>query len=423
LKTKLIPVLSVLLMLLLTSSASAASMEVNGNPFNSADSFAITDGSSFIELSLLESFLGTAVEISDNTAVIMKNDTTLEITAGSTLCKLNGSDYTLPYAPYMHGEGLMVPLRTVCTLLGADIGWNADTSTIIITFEEKINEMSADEMLAASNAKMYSYNTYQASGDMDISMSFAGIDDPEAPGDMQMNSLITAQYQIDPLAFYTRQEMNMSAIPEMPLDEPIISESLLLDGSLYSNMPELGWVKLDYYDGDQLESIMDQYSSQDPATMLSQMKDFGIITSFAGESTIDITSFAGESTIDDNKYWVINATIDPELYMSKMGEVMESSDIGGMGDLFSLLFGNINYDFSYRVYVNQETLLSDKMIMDCSIGMNMPNPENPDEVVSINMDMSGDFNYYGFGEPLELPDIDFGSVPDMESSEYESELL
>lgn len=296
----------------------------------------------------------------------------------------------------------MLPLRSVFGAFGAQVGWNPETSAVTVIFEEKVNGMTAADMLSQSTQKMMDMNSYKAAGDMDLSLSFSGIDDPSMPGNIAMPMSFDISYQLDPLVMYSRQELNMEGVPGMSSTVPTVTETLIKDGFVYSNLPGVGWVKLDFLDLEELQAYLKNYSSQNPAEALAQMEDFGLIA-----------SYAGETAIDGQEYWIINATVDPTAYSHQITDMMTGYDFGGLGEMISQLISGMNLDLGFVTYVNKDTMLSDKMDMAIYIKMQIPSPENPAEVLVMEENMSGMFTYSDFGQPITLPDIDLASVPDI----------
>ncbi len=402
-KKKLILLLAMIFVLGMVNPVWAANMEYNGSNYSPSAGIVIQNGTSFIQADALKYLLGASVDVqADNQAVITKNTSTLQVTAGSANASLNGNDWALPAVPFIQADKLMLPLRAIFDAFGAQVGWNPETSAVTVAFAETVNGMTAADMLSQSTQKMMDTNSYRAAGDMDLYLSFSGIDDPSMPGNIAMPMSFDISYQLDPLIMYSRQEINMEGIPGMSGTVPTVTETFIKDGFIYSNLPGIGWVKLDFLNMEELQEYLKNYSSQNPAAAMAQMEDFGLIA-----------SYAGETAIDGQEYWIINATVDPTTYSNQITDMMTGYDFGGLGEMVSQLISGMKLDLGFVTYVNKNTMLSDKMDMAVNIQMQIPNPENPAEVLVMEENMSGLFTYSDFGKPITLPDIDLASIPDI----------
>lgn len=402
-KKKLIILLAMILMFVMVNPVLGANVEYNGSNYSPSAGIVIQNGTSFIQADALQYLLGATVEVQSNNQVLMtKNGSTLLVTPGSAMATFNGSDLPLSAAPFMQGNKVMLPLRAVLTAFGAQVGWNPQTSAVTVNFAEKVNGMTAEEMLSQSTQKMIDENSYRAVGDMDLSLSFSGINDPSIPGSINIPMSFDISYQLDPLVMYSRQELNMEGIPAMSSTIPTVTETIIKDGVIYSNLPGMGWVKLDFLDLEELQAYLKNNSTQNPAAALAQLQDFGLIA-----------AYAGEATLDGQEYWIINATLDPATYSKQITDMMKGNDLGGLGEMISQMVSGMNLDLGYVTYVNKNTMLSDKMDMGLTIKIQIPNPENPNEVLTMEETMSGVFTYSDFGQPIAIPDIDFASIPDI----------
>jgi hypothetical protein len=82
------------------------------------------------------------------------------------------------------------------------------------------------------------------------------------------------------------------------------------------------------------------------------------------------------------------------------------------------LLANSKMDYSYTVFIDKETLISDVVEMDIMMELAMENPEVVEDETgepgpqTINMlfDMKGKFNISGLGEPFVEPEINAATV-------------
>lgn len=387
--------ISILIVLFACAPAFASvSFDVNGSQVKPNAYYELNNGFTYIEASIIDTIIGADVDVKGGGVIIVHNNDKLELNVDEKEARLNGQDLNLVAAPYVKDGVLMLPLRAVFENLGFEIGWNSDTNTVLINYVETRDNMSADELLVKANQIINELPSYDMEGNMTLGMSISGIEEEDFPGQLVMDSDIYGYYQKEPLAIYTKQTMNMSGLPEMPPEVAnTVVEALLMNDNYYINMPEMGWVKMDLGEMG-LNELMQEINNQDPATMLKQMQDFGMIA-----------NYGNDVTIDGQKYWVINASIDKDKFMNEYNKLIKDLPIPEVPELGDLL-SNLDLDMKYSNFVNMDTYMTDYMDMDMTINMSIGLPEeNGTEVIDMAMSMKGRFKIEERSADFLLPDV------------------
>ncbi|WP_170880352.1 WG repeat-containing protein [Paenibacillus odorifer] len=99
-----------------------------------------SEGNSFVPMRAIFEKLGSTVKWDQktNTAMAVKGMTNIKLTIGKTTATVNGKSVTLTAAAFTLNGNTMVPLRFVAEALGAKVGWNNSTQTVIITSAERL---------------------------------------------------------------------------------------------------------------------------------------------------------------------------------------------------------------------------------------------------------------------------------------------
>jgi hypothetical protein len=107
----------------------------------------IDGGTTFVPLRAIFEPLGATVnwDAATNTVNASKGDTTMVLTIGKKTATVNGKDVALTAAAKVVNNRTLVPLRFVSESLGANVAWNAATSTVTITTAPPATATTAEE--------------------------------------------------------------------------------------------------------------------------------------------------------------------------------------------------------------------------------------------------------------------------------------
>lgn len=98
-------------------------------------------------------------EESTQTAICIKENTTVKMTVDSTVEYINDVPYTMDVSPVIIGGRTLAPARYVAEAFGYNVNWDNATNSVLI-----------NKALAVSNETIYS--------DDNIEVKYSGIDDP-----------------------------------------------------------------------------------------------------------------------------------------------------------------------------------------------------------------------------------------------------
>lgn len=95
----------------------------------------LIDGKTVVPLRGVFEHFGAIVEWEQSTKTITarKGTTIIELTVGSKTMMVNGNSKSLEVAPQMVKNHTMIPLRAVSEAFGAEVSWDAETKTAMIT--------------------------------------------------------------------------------------------------------------------------------------------------------------------------------------------------------------------------------------------------------------------------------------------------
>lgn len=392
-------VLATMLILAMCCGTSlAATLELNGSAVNPArESLVIRDGFSYISVTAFNRLMGSDLITGNNQSFsLIKNEDILYATLNSTAATMNGAPLELPRAPYKTASGeIMLPLKAVFNLFGAQVDWDASRLAIVISFTETRDGLTPEQWLGKSSLALQSINSYQASGTMNMSMHLSGINNAQVPDQIDLANTMDMYYQSTPLNLYIRQEMESSTIAAIPdMTQPVVTENLFKDGYYYINTPQTGWVKMTI-PGLDLNDMIEKYSRMDPAGLLEEMKQMGFAC-----------TFGNDVTIGNVEYIVIHVNVDMDKMLNRTSDLMSSygATTASMG-IIDQFVNDSEFIIYERMFINKDSLLTDSAELYSYCKINMPNPDNPQEKVGISMDMTGDFSYHSFGETMNLPDV------------------
>lgn len=373
-------------------------LDVNGTQLKPTGDYLLNEGVTFVEANLINTITGADVNVNGQDIVIVKNNDTIKLTLGQKEALLNEKPLTLTATPYVNNNTIMLPLRSVAEALGAEIGWNENSRTVVINYLETRNDLTAEELIVKTSVVLNELPTYDMDGNMQMQIKMSGIEEDGFPVDMSMNSEFYAHYEKEPLVVYSKQVMDVKGPADMPPElSKMEVEAVLIGDAYYINTPETGWVKIDL-SGLNLDDLMQSLNTQDASAMLKQMQNFGMIA-----------NFGNDMELEGQKYWVVNVVIDKEKFINEYKKILTTlpiPDVQELNEGIDEFLNNTSFDISYTNYINPATLMTDFMDMDIDMEMAIPSPEeNSTEVLNMTMNMQGKFNVKKADPNFKLPDI------------------
>lgn len=400
LKRKFCIILSFILVLILATPAfGSVALDVNGMAYKPSSEIYLENGVTLVPLDVISDFLGCEAAVGEDIR-LTENDNSLKMAVGNTTAILNGTARTMPVAPRMIEGQVYVPLRFVLESLGAQVGWNGETRQVSVTYSETRNGMTAEEIMAKSSAAMTEANQSKMLVDLQSKIKLnADLPGAEAMNmSMDMKGTIEAWMQLEPVVMYMKQNMNID-VPNLPVPAPqaMQTEMVLNQGGMFMTMPDIGWVKMDF-DGLDLDELMQQSMTQDPAATMQQMRDMGMIV-----------ALAQDKEKDGKKYWVLKAAMAGNILDSKyFQQITQQVPTLPEGMDLEQLLKNLDVDLAYDVWIDQETFYTDYMNLsgDIKFAMNLPaTEETPAGPMEMAMTIQAFYTMSDYGQEFTIPDV------------------
>lgn len=386
-----ITIMSVLMLLLLASPTMAAvNFSVNGDNLQSAVVPQNVSGTTMIPLSMLEKILGVDVSVSGTMITVKNNNDVLQMTVGIKNAVLNGKNISLTQAPTIVDGKILVPARSILQTLGAQINWLANTQTINVDYNEKQGGLSAEDILIKTNEAMAQLNIYKMKVNMNQHMTMTMGGETQ---NVDSKVLMDMAAQNKPLVITADCTMDVSGLGEQT---KIKMQLLCNETGMYMNTNNEGWIKMNTPGAD-LSNMMEQMGAQNPLGCLQQMKDAGVVL-----------SLGNEVEKNSHKYWSVNVVMNKEAVARLLNDSLKNTGLGSSGNadvdtMVQNMLDSLQAELAYTILVDQGTCLPSSIKMDCSVQMTMKVPG----VGSMKMTISepGTYEFYGFGEPITVPDV------------------
>lgn len=318
-----------------------------------------------------------------------------------------------------------IPLRAFFEDRGATVHWDVANNQVWISWREFQDGWSADALIAESGVRMQDAGSYRMVGDYVMDMSVRG-GDPHATMDLS-GILLTmdAGYSYDPLAIYIRQVMEMPAellgVENGGETIPVTTEMVLTADAIYQKIPAGDvWVRVDLGELGWMNNLT-QYLQSSPQQSLEMMQELGIIQMF-GES---------EST-DTEEYFVVDSYADGRMLREYLGDILteigitaaleeleagSGVDAGEIQAVIDALIASLEMEYTYRSWISKETLFTEKMDMEMTMSFALDGSVIPEGPMEMRLGMNGSYTMMGFGDPVELPDLD-GAMTQQEYMEW-----
>ncbi len=399
-KRKATILLTLIMVLVMATPTLAANMQFNGKPYQPVQALYIESGVTRVTPDVIANILGCELAVQENTITITENDNIIKMTVGTTTAVVNGEAQTMPLAPEVVDGTTYIPLGFVLEAMGATVGWDGETSTISIDYNETRGGMTAEEIMAKSSAMMTEAGRYKMNADMQMNMDMTAKATGEEDQTMKMNmdTDLEAWLQIEPMLMYLKQTAVVNA-PEAPTPGPqtVTMEMLFDQGGMFMKMPEAGWLKMDMK-GLGIEEMMKQSLTQDPTAAMAQIKEMGIAL-----------TFANDQQKDGKDYWVLNAVMGGDLFKTDYFKqiTQQIPTLNEDVDIQKLLAG-MDLDFVYSVWIDKATFYNDYMDLAGKLRFKMDMPatqQTPRGTIDMLMSMQGTYTISDYGKAFTVPVI------------------
>jgi hypothetical protein len=332
-----------------------------------------------------------------------------------------------------------VPLRSFFESREGNVRWDNTDRKVIVSWREKNDDWTADELAVESNRLLQEENTYKMKGSATIEMNVTGPDADGIPEIPEMPVIMEGVFQQEPLSMYVKQTM---ALPlelsgeDLDLTEEeaallpdgeMVTEMLWTENNIYQKTPLSDqWIVQDLFDADMMENLTGMLQTT-PQQSLDMMREFGIIY-----------IFGDDLEIDGQEYYTISNYIDSATCQKALSEFLGDFDMGSLmaglegategatvqdeeeiaefKQVLEQLLTAMEMDYYVDTYVNKETLLTDRMKFNMEIKFELDETMSPEGAVSFEMAMFGDFELDDIGEEIQLPDVS-GAITQQEFME------
>lgn len=131
------------------------SVKIDNNLMKFEQPALLVNGNTLVPIRGVFEQLGAVVEWNQKTYEIIarKGTTLVELKVGSKSIKVNGKSKTLDIAPQIINNHTLIPLRAVSEALGAEVGWDAKTTTALITSAASEVDTTAPATPSVSSVK------------------------------------------------------------------------------------------------------------------------------------------------------------------------------------------------------------------------------------------------------------------------------
>jgi len=352
----------------------------------------IKSGRTLVPVRVISESLGADVDL-DKTArkvTVTKNGSVIELTVNKTEVLKNGAKFAELEVPAQVIEGrTMVPVRFVSEALGANVSWDQAAKTVVVTFEEKRDGMTPEELMLKCNEAMQKYNTYKFKGNAEIKVSAQ-----EAPEDFSTNMTIDGSYRKtgDKAEVYVKETVEIPGIEGSTPDS--MNVEVYTDGiNIYQRMTGSDWQKIELS-----ADLMQLMQNQDPQKALQMMKDLGLIL-----------THGNEVKIDGKDHYTLMVKIDAEKYLQFMKDILakaapanQPAQVAGekvdFTQIFDELLKNMSIDMSEKVYIAKDTYLMTKAELNGRIMMSILGQ-------AITEDMHMEWTVSDYGADVTMPDV------------------
>ncbi|MGI6413478.1 MAG: stalk domain-containing protein [Syntrophomonadaceae bacterium] len=400
-KSRIVLIIALCSLFFLTTPVFAeVRLDVNGRVYQPDHNPVLEEGITRVSLDVIENTLGCTVSLENESIIIQENQDLLTMTIGSNKALYNEEEIEMPVGPEIVDGQTYVPLRFILESFGSEVLWEGETKTVKVNYNETRNNMTALDILLQSSQKMNEAGSYKmvvnAKYDMDVTMEQEG----KEPENMliKSDSQIEGWVQMEPILMYLKQmtTVNMPEAPQ-PGTQELEMEMLLNEEGMYMTMPEIGWVKLDFM-GSDLQDLLQQSMTEDPAATMQQMKDMAMSV-----------SFANDQEVEGAKYWVVKARLGNDALESDYyTQILEKLPVMDNDQQLKELMDSLLIDMSYLTWINQETLFNDYMEVNGAIRMKMDIPatgENAGGNMFMAMNMDADYALSDYGQSFTIPDV------------------
>lgn len=375
-------VLSLIIAMLLPSASFASNnvkIMIDGEMQVFDASPMVSNSSTLVPLRGVFEKLGAEVKWDQKTktVTIVKLESKIELTVGSSLATVNGKKAQLQEPAQLVDNRTLVPLRFVAESLSAKVVWDGKTRTVSIT---SLENWLLDKTL---NVMDLGLNSYSMELLMDQKMEFAG-------ETMDLSMKMNADMIMEPLQMYTEMVMEL-------FGEEMIIKEYLTEKGYYSFDPTIGvWVK---YPDEMLNSLL-ELSNVQSSNPLAQ---YELLVNHVEELV----------AVEGKDHYIVKMKINNEGFMKMMSEVFGMlQGITGEADIEEI-FNSITIDeFEFVTFYDKTTFFPVQVN-----GTTAMTIEVEGETMTMVQSLEGNYSNFNNVKPITIPQEVIDSAVNFEDIE------
>ncbi len=352
------------------SSQNQVNLSFNGQPLDSDVSPIIFSGRTLVPVRVISESLGADVawDPSEKKVTLTKNADVVTLTVDRKEVYRNGArlpDLDVPAR--IAGGRTMVPVRFIGEALGAMVQWDEATRTVALTFTEKRDGLSPEQLLAKSDQAMHDLRAFRYRGTLTYG---------EASGSGQ-----GAGYSFEGARRQSgdRVETYLIQRPEEAgsgVGSKI--ENFLRGNTWFTRVDGGAWQSLG-----QAASAGQVIDSQDPKRSLEILSHYSAFVTHANQ-----VRMAGKD------HYVLFSRVDPDKYKRSLIQIF-----GAGNDSVQALIGQAQLEMSKRIFIEKDTFRVIRVITNARATLDGGAGFSLSQVIELTLEV------YDFNAEVVMPEI------------------
>lgn len=394
----LFKVVFVALILVLLSSATAwassseITIKVNGVGLSSEIPPLIVSGRTMVPMRTICESIGANVvwDQKNKTVIVEKNNHIVKLPVGSKAAAKDGVPLMLDVPAMLVSGRTLVPARFIAEAFGAEIAWQGSARTVEISFSETRDGKTPQQLLEASEKALSELNSYKFDGAMTLSSQMLAFG--LGPVKIDMKMAMQGAFR-KPQEVYSKLKI-VSTSEESVLDSGLEDTEIYANGTeYYQRIGSGSWEKLG---SAELTSLLSGGMDSNPANTFLQLQDIATIAAFSDDVLV-----AGRP------HYVLYVKLDPAGFKNMLRLRMQGLSLEGASPeeqalanrMYDEFLREMRFDAAYKMFIDKETLIADSMEMRSVFKVGLAGQGQ----VTSNSDSA--FSLFDFNQPVEMPKI------------------
>lgn len=295
-----------------------------------------------------------------------------------------------------------VALRAFFEGQGAIVTWDGKTNTIRIY--DEVDDYTAAELVASSSEVMKAKNSMQMTSIGTIDFSLEVPEKELSIPKTSNNFAMEGSFSYDPFEMYMEQELEGDAVEFFAQGISSVSQEIAFaDGVSYQRYPQLteAWMAHEYDEAelDQVMELMEMMVHMDVHMFLLGAEGYGAVIEY-GEDEV----------INDTDYKVVNISLDDEVLQDIVNDMVADEELANISED---LLAELSFDLEYEYKINSENLYAEYLNEEVELDFSMDADDISELVgeefegeINLYLNAVSETENYGFGEPVELPEME-----------------